>query len=283
MSNKRKLSFLIVGTMKSGTTTLADLLNKSANIYLPASEIHFFDNQFNKGFEWYQEKLKKDIPYNKQKNNILIGEKTPTYSYKANCAERIFSCSKDLKLIWIFRNPVKRSFSNYLHAVKKGNEIRSFKYCIDNEERRIKKDIFKGYLERSIYIKQVKRFLNFFDISQMHFILFEELLINPEIVFSKLMDFLECENDIKDFELPYSNKTFLPRFPIVRYGTKKLLNENSIITKSINKINLNINKLIPNKKYQLNKELENYLNDYFLPYNEQFSQITNLDISIWKN
>ena len=283
MSNKRKLSFLIVGTMKSGTTTLADLLNKSANIHLPASEIHFFDNQFNKGFEWYQEKLKKDIPYNKQKNNILLGEKTPTYSYKANCAERIFSCSKDLKLIWIFRNPVKRSFSNYLHAVKKGNEIRSFKYCIDNEERRIKKDIFKGYLERSIYIKQVKRFLKFFDISQMHFILFEELLINPEIVFSKLMDFLECENDIKDFELPYSNKTFLPRFPIVRYGTKKLLNKNSIITKSINKINLNINKLIPNKKYQLNKELENDLNDYFLPYNEQFSQITNLDISIWKN
>ena len=102
MSNKRKLSFLIVGTMKSGTTTLADLLNKSANIHLPASEIHFFDNQFNKGFEWYQEKLKKDIPYNKQKNNILLGEKTPTYSYKANCAERIFSCSKDLKLIWIY-------------------------------------------------------------------------------------------------------------------------------------------------------------------------------------
>ena len=57
-----KLSFLIVGTMKSGTTTLADLLNKSSKIYLPASELHFFDRKFDLGFEWYQEQLIRDIP-----------------------------------------------------------------------------------------------------------------------------------------------------------------------------------------------------------------------------
>ena len=56
----------------------------------------------------------------------------------------------------------------------------------------------------------------------MHFILFEELLINPEIVFSKLMDFLECENDIKDFELPYSTRLFFQDFLLLDTVLKKL-------------------------------------------------------------
>ena len=89
-----KLSFLIVGTMKSGTTTLADLLNKSDNIHLPSSEIHFFDNNFNFGLDWFNKKLTDDIPIQKQKENLLLGEKTPTYSYKESCAEKIFSYSK---------------------------------------------------------------------------------------------------------------------------------------------------------------------------------------------
>ena len=72
--------------------------------------ISFFDREFDLGFEWYQEQLIRDIPFDKVKRNLLIGEKTPTYSYKENCPERIFSYSKNLKLVWIFRNPVKRSF-----------------------------------------------------------------------------------------------------------------------------------------------------------------------------
>lgn len=268
--------------MKSGTTTLADLLNKSNNIHLPYSEIHFFDNNFNSGSDWFHKKLAEDIPTHKKKKVLLLGEKTPTYSYKESCAEKIFSYSKDLKLIWIFRDPVKRAFSNYLHAVKKGNEIRSFKYCLENEEKRIKNDIFKGYLERSKYVLQVKRFLKYFDISKMHFILFEDLINEPQTVLSKLMLFLNCENDIQDFDLPYSNKTFLPRFPIIRYGSNRIFGSNSYVTRGINKINLKLNKLIPNKKYEFDEELRDSLSSYFLPFNKDLEKITNIDTSIWQ-
>ena len=41
------------------------------------------------------------IPFDKVKRNLLIGEKTPTYSYKKECAQKIFNYSKELKLIWI--------------------------------------------------------------------------------------------------------------------------------------------------------------------------------------
>ena len=276
-----KLSFLIVGTMKSGTSTLADLLNQSQNIYLPEDELHFFNNKYGFGFDWYENELNKDIPLFKKKESLLIGEKTPTYSYKKECAQKIFNYSKDLKLIWIFRDPVKRAFSNYLHAVKAGNEIRSFEYSIKHEEKRIKKNIFKGYIERSKYIYQVKRFLEFFEISQMHFILFEDLISNQERVLSETMKFLECENDLISKKLPHSNKTILPKYPLIRFGSVKLFGTNSLPTKAIHKINLTLNKLSPNKKLQLDKNLEKDLRNYFLPFNKDLSKLTKLDLSIW--
>ena len=186
-----------------------------------------------------------------------------------------------MKLVWIFRNPVKRSFSNYLHAVKKGSELRSFKFCIENEEIRIQKDVFKGYLERSKYIKQVKRFLKFFDISQMHFILFEDLIFNQQRVLSETMKFLECENDLISIKLPHSNKTILPKYPLIRFGSVKLFGTNSLPTKAIHKLNLTLNKLSPNKKLQLDKNLEKDLRNYFLPFNKDLSKLTKLDLSIW--
>ena len=267
--------------MKSGTSTLADLLNQSQNIYLPEDELHFFNNKYGFGFNWYENELNKGIPLFKKKESLLIGEKTPTYSYKKECAQKIFNYSKDLKLIWIFRDPVKRAFSNYLHAVKAGNEIRSFEYSIKHEEKRIKKNIFKGYIERSKYIYQVKRFLEFFEISQMHFILFEDLISNQERVLSETMKFLECENDLISKKLPHSNKTILPKYPLIRFGSVKLFGTNSLPTKAIHKINLTLNKLSPNKKLQLDKNLEKDLRNYFLPFNKDLSKLTKLDLSIW--
>ena len=82
-------------TMKSGTSTLADLLNQSQNIYLPEDELHFFNNKYGFGFNWYENELNKGIPLFKKKESLLIGEKTPTYSYKKECAQKIFNYSKD--------------------------------------------------------------------------------------------------------------------------------------------------------------------------------------------
>ena len=178
--------------MKSGTSSLADYLAQHKNIHVPEHELHFFNNNqnYNKGLSWYHDKLTEGIAKEQDLNNLIIGEKTPTYSYQANCVDRIKETIPKVKLIWIFRNPVKRSFSNYIHAVRKGVEPLKFTECVKNEELLMQNNMFRGYINRSKYSEQVERFLEKFDLEDMHFLLFEDLIRQPKKELNKIADFL---------------------------------------------------------------------------------------------
>jgi len=50
-----------------------------------------------------------------------------------------------MKLVWILRNPVKRTYSNYWHYIRIGKEILTVEESLRLEDERVKKDIYKGY------------------------------------------------------------------------------------------------------------------------------------------
>lgn len=168
--------FLIVGAMKAGSTTLMDYLVSHPEVGIPAEEINYFDKDSNykKGEKWYSSWFKSFTSQN------IIGEKTPAYCYDPKVAERIYQQNPKMKLIWILRNPVKRTYSNYWHYIRIGKENLSVGDCLDLEDERVKKDIYKGYFKRSVYVDQVNRYLQFFPTEQMHFIIFEDFVNNPE-------------------------------------------------------------------------------------------------------
>ncbi|MDZ7692679.1 MAG: sulfotransferase [Balneolaceae bacterium] len=104
--------FLIVGAMKAGTTTLMRYLVRNPYIAIPNNEIHYFDKESNyrKGLDWYKKK------FSASESTQIIGEKTPTYSYDPKVPARIYKDFPDCKIVWLFRNPVDRTYSNYIHA-----------------------------------------------------------------------------------------------------------------------------------------------------------------------
>ncbi|MEX0719992.1 MAG: sulfotransferase domain-containing protein [Balneolaceae bacterium] len=159
--------FIIVGTMKSGTSTLGHYLRQHKNIFMPKDEVYFFDatggykDRWEKGIDWYREQFKD------ADENQIVGEKTPTYCYLVEVPERIYELLPEVKLIWIFRKPFDRAYSNYWHAVRNGGEKESFEYAEEDEQDRIKENIWNGYLQRSNYIKQVENYLKYFSLDQM--------------------------------------------------------------------------------------------------------------------
>lgn len=272
-------NFIIVGTMKSGTSSLADLLSLNKNIYIPEKELHFFDNfggyekRWSYGLDWYGKQ------FFSAKENQVIGEKTPTYSYLIDVPERIVKTLPNVKLIWIFRNPVHRTYSNYWHAVIKGAEKKSFNYAILNEEKRIKENIWLGYKKRSLYHEQVENYLKYFDLKQMHFILFEDLKKNPEKVLKSTCSFLNVnfdENMLSNNKI--SNKSFLPKNIIIRYYFRKYFGSNSIFSKIEKKLNTS---KTPYPKMSSN-ELD-FLNKHFQKSNLKLQKLTGLDLSHWNN
>ena len=243
-----KADFLIVGTMKSGTSTLSSILNQHPKVNIPKNELHFFnrDINYNKGENFYNKNFI---------TGFLNGEKTPTYSYQPNCAERIYKYNSKIKLIWILRNPVDRAISNYYHAFKNGKENKSLIDCFMLEEKRVKQNIFKGYFVRSLYSKQVERFLKYFPKSQMYFAIFEEMIHNYDEEINKINNFLHI--DKFSFELEHKNKT---KQNIFRKIYDLIINNKKIK----NKIKIDL-------KFYYNEEI-NIL-----------EKLINKDLKIWRN
>ena len=98
--------FIIIGTVRSGTTSLYYNICKHKSI-LPAAydEIGFFDSNYNLGTDWYRSMF----PTQKEMRNIEIstgnsitGEDTPFYFWKEEVADRIKKLLPETKLIGIF-------------------------------------------------------------------------------------------------------------------------------------------------------------------------------------
>ncbi|NCC73657.1 MAG: sulfotransferase [Sphingobacteriia bacterium] len=181
MKNDRKgclilPNFLIVGTMKAGTTSLFDILNQHSQIYLPPQkELHFFDHddQVNKGLEFYAQ-------YFKDAGNAkAIGEASPSYLFYPEVAARIYTMlGEKMRIIVLLRNPAERAFSHYKMMLANGFEKRSFTEAITTNLQSLQKGInfdrVTSYLDRGFYASQLRNYNQFFPKENIKIVLFEE-------------------------------------------------------------------------------------------------------------
>ena len=272
-----KPDFLIVGAMKSGTSTLAHYLRQHAEVYMPDEEVHFFYEKgrgnWKKGVQWYESQFREASP------NQIVGEKTPTYSYLPGTAERIHGVLPNVKLLWIFRDPIDRAYSNYWHAVCAGVESKSFAGAVHLEEQRIKKSPWKGYVRRSVYSEQVERYLDYFDRNQMHFCLLENLKEAPISVLEGLAGFLGVNSSTftNVAKSTRNNVTFIPRFPLLRYAIRSVFGQGSLVGRIEKRVNQRKKPGYPEMYQKISSDLQ----DYFAQYNNRLEELTDLDLSPW--
>ena len=91
-----KADFIIVGVMKSGTTTLAHHFSRHPEIAIPEKEVHYFDydENYNRGEGWYE----KELIQNAKTGTKIMGEKTP-YSFYTYTAERIYKYKLKMSIL----------------------------------------------------------------------------------------------------------------------------------------------------------------------------------------
>ena len=239
----KKPNFLNVGTQKAGTTTIHEILKQHSDIFLPKEkELHFFDydENYQKGINWYLNF------FEKSDNQKIIGEVSNGYLYNKNAPERILNnLGKDVKLMFIFRNPAARAFSQYKMRLGRGLENQSFKKVIERDLLKIKNQetykVTEHYIKRGFYDEQLKRYLALFDKKNMFFILFEEdFLQNRQETFDKIYAFLGLKNE--NISLNVKNT---PGIASKSTKADKILN-------TANPINQFAKKIIPSKKLRTN-------------------------------
>ena len=113
-------SFIIIGAMKSATSTLYSQLLRQPGIYLPSlKEPNFFsdDTQFARGRNWYCGL------FEEAEASDILGEasthytKLPTYP---QTVARMRDNLKNPRLIYVMRDPVDRLISQYIHQWSEG-------------------------------------------------------------------------------------------------------------------------------------------------------------------
>ena len=189
--------FLIIGGMRCGSTTLANILNSQQGVFIPElKELHYFD-QRNPGIQSLKEYGQHFTDANAAQ---LIGEATPDYLTSSGCASRIHQDLPDAKLIIILRDPIRRAWSHYRFSVASGREIEPFDNALRLETERLahpihEHDIFFSYQQRGRYIEHIQNYLRLFKPEQLHVVLLEELIASPENTVTKLFEFLNLEDE----------------------------------------------------------------------------------------
>lgn len=192
-SPPRLPDFLIIGGMRCGSTTLANLLGCQQAVFLPAAkEIHYFDrrNPDIASLAAYAE------VFAAAGRDQLVGEATPDYLSTPGCELRILDALPSVKLVLILRDPVMRAWSHYRFSVYLGNENEPFERALQLEDERLahpipEHDVVFSYTQRGRYIDHIERFMGHFRRDRLHVLFLEDLCRDPGVVVGELLEFLD--------------------------------------------------------------------------------------------
>jgi hypothetical protein len=198
--------FMIIGAMKSGTTSLFSCLVQHPQILKCfRKEVHFFDNYFNRGTKWYRA----HFPLaGKVGAGRITGEATPLYIFNPLVPERISRLLPNVKLIAILRNPVERAISHYFMEVRAKRERLPVMEAFRGEENRLEEVmrncdftnsayIHASYKKRGIYDEQLARYLQFFPRRQLLVLKSEAFFSEPRDVVRRIFKFLEVDESFE--------------------------------------------------------------------------------------
>lgn len=267
--------FLVIGAQKSGTTRLKLYLDGCVDLYFAPQHVRFFaqDAQYRRGIDWYTSFFEACSP------GQIPGAKQPAYHYLPWVPERIHEHLPAVKLIWILREPVARTYSSYWHAASRGNEWLSFEKAIADEGRRVQTDVHKGYVRRGLYANQVEQYLRYFPQKQMLFLLFEEMVADPEAVVNRTLAFLGSDSRVTAPPREPKNGRRLPRSVLLQCAARSVFGYRTRGYRLMNRLN----HLIPREGGYppLDPTMRARLHERFRESNERLGKITGLKLDDW--
>lgn len=194
--------FLIIGAAKSGTTSLITDLRHHPEVCTPGVEVNYFSHFITKGDVWYRSRFAEPL--------LICGEKSTSYLYDSSCAGKIYRYNPEMKLIIMLREPVRRAYSNWtmrrvqnrlLNQAEHFNSLSKYRIsnlgfrhlfhdylaCRNEQERFYEPlDVF----ERSMYMKQISCFLEWFPRNQLLILISERFFRTPADTLEFVGDFL---------------------------------------------------------------------------------------------
>jgi hypothetical protein len=157
--------FLVIGAMKSGTSSLYAYLRSHPEIFMAREkEPSFFGKNWSRGISWYEQL------FEEAGEATAIGEASTQYSvypFVPEVPSRIAELLPNVRLIYLVRDPIERMLSEYHYNVIRGLERDRL------ADRSLLRDRTYEYASR--YALQVEQYMERFDLSQILVLKSEDL------------------------------------------------------------------------------------------------------------
>lgn len=181
-------SFLIIGAMKSATSTLYEQLLRQPGVFLPSlKEPNFFSNdeQYAQGIDWYSSLFAKAFEAD------ILGEasthytKLPTYP---ETVKRIRHWLGHPRLIYVMRDPVDRLISQYVHQWSEREIHCDFDTALE---------VHPELMAYSCYAHQLTPFIEHFGKESILPVFFDRLTAQPLAEFTRVCRFIGYTGNVQ--------------------------------------------------------------------------------------
>ena len=219
MNKHNQPNFMIIGAMKAATTSLYTYLIQHPEVFMSSiKEPKFFNNlakgsKLNlegKGFKKISNFDQYYSLFNEVKNEVAIGEASPSYLFDEKCAELIYKYLPETKIIAILRQPIDRAYSNFLHARRSGKEKESSFELAFAETGNYIDEKQHFYKEKGFYTEQLDRYYKLFPSKNIKILLFEDVVKDPIKTSKEVFDFLNVDSNFIP-EIKIQNKSGVPK------------------------------------------------------------------------
>lgn len=213
--------YLVVGTKRGGSTSLADWITQHPEVApcLSAKGTHYFDVNWTKGEQWFRSAYPKPAP-----GKRITGEASPYYMFHPEAPARIARTLPGVRLIACLRDPVARAWSHHAYEVSKGREALGFEEALDaeptrlaGEEERLRSDPgynsphwrYHAYQRRGHYAEQILELRRCVGADNVLVVQSERLFAEPAAELAKVWDFLGLSSFVPaDVEPQNANRPY---------------------------------------------------------------------------
>ncbi len=198
--NLKLPSFLGIGAQKSGTSWLHAMLNNHPDIFVPQKkEVHFFNQNYLNGVEWYSNHFMFS-------GSKVRGEITPAYALLGlNELNFIKEIMPDVKIIFLLRNPIERAWS---HALMEYLVIQKREFETVSDEDFIKHFNEEGSFLRGYYAKTIKNLYSVFPKGNIFIGYYESIVEDPKQLLTSIFTFLKVHPENFNYDEKISKKVF---------------------------------------------------------------------------
>ncbi|XP_077413233.1 heparan sulfate glucosamine 3-O-sulfotransferase 3B1a [Vanacampus margaritifer] len=255
-SESKKLpQAIIIGVKKGGTRALLEFLRLHPDVRAAGAEPHFFDRNYDKGPDWYRELMPKSS------EGQLTMEKTPSYYITKEVPARIYTMSKDTKLIVVVRDPVTRAISDYTQTRSKKPDIPSFESLTYKNMSAGVIDTTWSAVQIGMYAKHLERWLQYFPMEQLLFVSGERLISDPAGEVARVQDFLGLRRVVTEKHFHFNPTKGFPCLKRPEGNSKP-----HCLGKTKGRTHPNID-----------PEVVQRLREFYKPFNKKFYQMTGQD------